>query len=204
MTSRYDPERIRRRLVRLPLRRMVRVIRQRHRRNPLGARPAPNRFGDPARRYAVLYAAAAVRCAFVEAVVRNRFDRRQRRDLPRSEIDSRLVVSINSAEPVALVDLREDGAFRIGAPTAVVHDANHAAGRALSAATHEGVPAADGFVYRSRFTEHTCVAVFDRAIPKLEWRDGEPLSEQADFLDALSRYDISLTTPPRRSRRSAT
>ena len=41
----------------------------------------------------------------------------------------------------ALIDLRGDGPVRIGAPSAVAHDDNHAAGRALSAAVHAGFPA---------------------------------------------------------------
>ena len=95
-----------------------------------------------------------------------------------------------------MVDLRRDGPIRIAAPTAVTHDANHAAGRALSAATYGEVPEADGFLFQSRFTGHTCVAVFDRAIRKLAVLDVVPLTEHEDFLQALSDYEITLVTPP--------
>lgn len=96
--------------------------------------------------------------------MRNRFTRRKRRELPRSDVEARLVVELRSTEALFLIDLRKDGPIRIAAPPAVAHDSNHAAGRALSAATYANVPEADGFLFQSRFTGHQCVAVFDRAI----------------------------------------
>ena len=106
------------------------------------------------------------------------------------------MVSICSTAPLALVDLRGDGPIRIGAPSAVAHDGNHSAGRALSAAVHATVPEAEGFVFASRFTGHACVAVFDRAFAKLTATDIEELAVHADFPHALDDYGISLTEPP--------
>ena len=157
---------------------------------------APSRFGDPQGRYAVLYASETVRCAFWETLGRNRFARRRRRELPRTEVEARLVVSILSIEPLALIDLRGDGPARIGAPSAVAHDGNHASGRALSAAVHADVPEADGFLFPSRFTGDTCVAVFQRAFGKLMALDMAELVRHVEFLDALGDYDIVLTEPP--------
>ena len=144
----------------------------------------------------MLYASEAVRCAFWESLGRNRFARRRARELPRSEVEARLVVSIGSTGLLALIDLRGDGAIRIGAPSAVAHDGNHAAGRALSAAVHATVPEAEGFVFASRFTGHACVGVFDRAFGKLTALGIAELAGHADFLDALDDYGISLTEPP--------
>lgn len=196
MTSGYAPERLRARLRAFRLDRMVRLIHQRHRPNPLGVIPTSSRFSDPDGRYAVLYAAASVRCALWETVVRDRLTRRERRVVPRSEIEDRIVVWLRSREQLALVDLRGDGPVRIGAPTAVTHDANHAAGRALAAATYEALPDADGFLYSSRFTKESCVAVFDRAISRLAVMDTAPLITQAELVDALSDYGITLVSPP--------
>ena len=156
-----------------------------------GSAPAPSRFSDLLERYAVLYASDTVRCAFWETLTR-----RRRRELPRSEVEARLVVSIGSTGPLALIDLRGDGPVRIGAPSAVAHDGNHAAGRALSAAVHAGVPEADGFLFASRFTGDACVAVFDRAFGKVRALDVDELVRHAGFLDALDDYDIVLTEPP--------
>jgi hypothetical protein len=102
------------------------------------------------------------------------------------------VVTLRSRETLQLVDLRGDGPIRIGAPTAVAHDTNHAAGRSLSSSIHDGVPEADGIVFNSRFTGHACVAVFNRGIEKLEVVSITPLLEDEDFLDALDDYEITL------------
>ena len=175
---------------------MFRVIHQSLRTRPLSAVPAPSRFSDPAAEYAVLYAAETVPCCFWEAVVRNRLTRSRRRELPRVDVERRLVVSLETRADLTLVDLRGDGPVQIGASPAVAHDSNHAAGLALSAATFADVPEADGFPFESRFTGHQCVAVFDRATSKLQPLNVTPLIEHADFLKALDDYDILLTTPP--------
>lgn len=196
MSPPYDPDRIRERLRSTQLERVFRLIHFSHCGRPLGAIPSPSRFSDPAKRYAVLYAAAAVRCGFWEAIVRNRFTHRRRREVPRSEVEARLVVSLRSQGSLSLIDLRGDGPIRIGAPTAVAHDTNHAAGRALSTIVYNHVPEADGFLYQSRFTGHDCVAIFERSFPSLMVLRITPLVEHMDFLDALVEYDIMLTERP--------
>ncbi len=195
MTGGYDPDRLRVRLRSIRLGRVFRVIHRDRRESPLGAAHAPSRFSDSLERYAVL-SSDTVRCAFWETLARNRFARRRQRELPRSEVEARLVVSIGSTGTLALIDLRGDGPVRIGAPSAVAHDGNHAAGRALSAAVHAGVPEADGFLFASRFTGDACVAAFDRAFAKLTLLGIDQLVHYAGFLDALDDYDIVLTEPP--------
>lgn len=195
MRGGYDSGRIRRQLRTVRIERMFRAIHESLRHRPLYAMPAPSRFSDPAGGNAVLYAAETVPCCLWEAVVRNRLTRSQRRELPRADIDVRLVVSLESREDLSLVDLRGDGPIQIGASPAVAHDSNHAAGRSLSAVTFASVPEADGFLFKSRFTGHSCVAVFDRAIGKLRGLRVTPLIEHADFLETLNDYDIFLTTP---------
>ena len=103
-----------------------------------------------------------------------------------------MVVTLHTSEPLSLVDLRHDGPVRIGAPTAVTHDADHRAGQSLSAATYSNVPEADGFVYQSRFTGHMCMAVFDRAVAKLAVRDVTGLVRHPKFADVLVDYEITL------------
>lgn len=195
MSASYDPERLRARLTQIELPRVYRIIRARHKDTPLKAVPTPSRFSDPEARYSVLYASDTVRCSFWEALVRNRFDRKKRRELPRADIDNRVVAEIRSKEPLSFLDLRGDGAIRISAPTAVAHDGNHAAGRSLSAALYNGVPEADGIVFLSRFTGNICVALFDRASEKLAMDRVNPLGRYTDLLDALDDYGITLTRP---------
>jgi len=177
---RYDVERIRGRLVTIRVEAFYRMIRVLHEDDPLGVAPKPSRFSDPAGGFAVLYAAATVRCAFWESIARNRFTRRKNRELPTSTVNAMRVVTLRSTKPLVLLDLRGDGPIRIGAPTAVAHDTNHAAGRALSAAIYAIVPEADGLVFPSRFTGHTCIAVFGHAVIAVpltrEWRPNDAMT----------------------------
>ena len=128
VTAAYAPDRLRSRLRDVHLGRVFRVIHRDYGSSPLRAVPAPSRFSDPGGGYAVVYASEAVRCAFWETLGRNRFARRRPRELPRTEVEARLVVSIRSSGPLALIDLRADGPIRIGAPSAAAHDGNCAAG----------------------------------------------------------------------------
>ena len=66
-----------------------------------------------------------------------------RRELPRSDVKVRRVVLLRSVETLVLIEFRGDGPIRSVVPTAVAHDSNHVAGRALSAATRTGVPEAN-------------------------------------------------------------
>lgn len=192
MSVKYDPDRIRQRLLAVRFDRMYRLASGCDRRQGVDTGPMPSRFSDPAENYEVLYATENIVCGFWEAIARNRFNRSKCRELPYRDVESTLVVSIISTEDLVLVDLQGDGPARLSAPTAVVHDTNHAAGRALSAATHANVPEADGFLYPSRFTGHACVAVFDRAIVKLKVLEVTPLVECEGFLDMLDDYEIKL------------
>lgn len=196
MTGGYHRKHLRARLRDVFLTRVFRVIHRDYRSAPLRAIPVPSRFSDPLGHYSVLYASESVRCAFWETLGRNRFTRRRRRELPKTEVEARLVVSICSTEPLTLIDLRGDGPVHIGAPSAVVHDGNHMAGRALSAAVYSTVPDAEGFIFSSRFTGHACTAVFDRALGKLAALSVGNLAAHVDFLDALDDYEIVLTEPP--------
>ena len=176
--------------------RMFRVIHRKHASTPLNAVPAPSRFSDPT--YAVLYGAETVSCCLWEAVVRNSLKRRLPRVISLSVINLWQVVSFQSRHALNLVDLREDGPIRIGAPPDVVHDSNHLEGRLLSADVHKNLPDADGFLYHSRFTGDQCCAIFNRAFGKLDTlstpftRAVTPLIRHADFWHALSDYDIRL------------
>ncbi|HET9395340.1 MAG TPA: RES family NAD+ phosphorylase, partial [Nitrospiraceae bacterium] len=86
--------------------------------NPLALRSGKSRFCD-GRSYAVLYAAGTLETAFVETVVRDRFVQTDRRVILLDEVRSRGCVEyrLRGTEPLRLVDLREDGCLRLGAPT---------------------------------------------------------------------------------------
>ena len=192
MSRGYAAKDIQERIRTIRLDEAYRLIHRRHRDRPLGTIPTPSRFSDPLRGYCVLYATQSMRCAVWEGLTRDRFARRRRRILAFREAEPIMVVTLHTIEPLSLVDLRHDGPVRIGAPTAVTHDADHRAGQSLSAVTYANVPEADGFVYQSRFTGHMCMAVFDRAIAKLAVRDVTGLVQHPKFADVLIDYEITL------------
>ena len=199
MSRRYAARRIRERIVSVGVETAYRLIDRVHLDRPLDAVPRPSRFSDPQSRYSMLYATQSLRCAVWESLLRGRFTRRPRRILKAEDAEARAVITLHAVEPMVLVDLRDDGPVRIGAPTAVTHDADHRAGQSLSAATYAHVPEADGFLYPSRFTGDTCVAVFDRAIDKLTVRNVTALVQHPQFADVLIEYGITLRGRAKRS-----
>lgn len=160
--------------------------------NPLSAVPAQSRFSDPAGRFAVLYGAESVSCCLWEAAVRNRLNLRWPREIMRSLVTSRYVVTFTSTQVLNLVDLRYDGPVTFGAPPTVVHESNHRDGRHLSEAVYNHLPEVDGFLYHSRYTGHRCCAIFCRAFGKLTSLPPTRLIHHTSFWHAISRYKISL------------
>jgi hypothetical protein len=73
------------------------------------------------------------------------------------------------------VDLRGDGPARMGVPTDAVRASSHALGRRWSLAFWSHGARPDGLVYPSRLNGEACVAVYDRALPKLRTRVARPL-----------------------------
>ena len=140
MSRGYTAKGIRERIHLVQLDEAYRLIRRRHQDRPLGTIPTPSRFSDPLGRDSVLYATQSMRCAVWEGLTHDRFARRRRRILALREAEPIVVVTLHTIEPLSLVDLRHDGPVRIGAPTAVTHDADRRAGRSLSAATYANVP----------------------------------------------------------------
>src|ERR1035438_9890307 len=80
--DRYPRERIEARLVSLALTRANRIFALNHLGEPLKIRPSPSRFCDGVSGYGVLYAAISFETCVVETLVRDRFSRRIRRELP--------------------------------------------------------------------------------------------------------------------------
>ncbi|MCY4291906.1 MAG: hypothetical protein OXC72_09135 [Roseovarius sp.] len=89
-----------------------------------------------------------------------------------------------------MIDLREDGCARIGAPTDTVNARNHSAGRAFAMGIHAGQADIDGIVYTSRLTGKDVYAVFNRSIGKLVSIETGLLEDHLELTDILSRYRI--------------
>jgi len=173
-----------------------RIIPRRYLKIPLGTAPGDSRFCAIADGYTVLYAAPDFATAFLETVVRDKFARKGPREILLKEVTERVWAYIQTKPraKLRLLDLREDGCVRLGAPTDAVNARNHAAGRALGRAIHAEHKSIDGCLFSSRLTGSDAYAVFDRAISKLDTADSGILSDHRDLPDVLTQYDIRLVT----------
>lgn len=61
------------------------------------------------------------------------------------------------------------------------------------------MPVADGFVFASRFTGDSCVAIFERAFGRARAIDMGEVGWHAEFLEVFDEYDIVLTEPAGRA-----
>ncbi|MCO5073807.1 MAG: RES family NAD+ phosphorylase [Rhizobiaceae bacterium] len=142
--------------------------------DPLGYGKSPSRFSDPRRRVAanrfgVLYLGDSLKVCFLEAVLR---DRREGLvdDLPidHAELTQRCYAEIVTSAKLRLVDLRGDNAVRVGVPTDVIRAQRQNLARRWSLAFYEHPSQPDGIIYPSRLNGATNLAVYDRAIEKLQ------------------------------------
>lgn len=104
MSVRHDLDRLRAGLLCVEIEDAYRIIPERYADRPLDSVPAPSRFSDPELGYAVLYAAATVRCALWETLLRDHFIETGETVLYRSVLEQRSLVIIRSSEPLNLID----------------------------------------------------------------------------------------------------
>jgi hypothetical protein len=142
--------------------------------DPLGFGKTPSRFSDqrrriPASRFGVLYLGQTLKVCFLEAVLRDQRDG-VIGDLPidEAELHNRSYAQIEVVDTLRMVDLREDRAIVMGVPSDVAKASNQTLARRWSLAFHGHPAEPDGIMYPSRLNGHTNLAVFDRAVPKLQ------------------------------------
>lgn len=195
MTRRtYPRERVEDVLARLSVASAHRIFPVEYFDSPLGVRPGRSRFATADGGFAVLYAGSDFTTAFIEVVVRDRFVGRGKRELLYKELGRLAIVALKTRpnSELVLLDLREDGCVRLGAPTDVTGARNHAAGRALGRAIYREHSDIDGFVFESRLTGADAYVVFDRAIGKLDAGPTIRLVAHEELSRVLERYNLSL------------
>ena len=171
-----------------------RITPQRHIGAPLGCVPADSRFCTLSGGFGVLYATPDFATAFIETVVRDRFTRKTDRLVRLAELTRRAWLALESKPRLglSLLDLRGDGCARLGAPSDTVRARNHAAGRALGRAVHDGHPDIDGFLFPSRLTGADVYALYDRSVAKLRAGEPGPLAEHPELPAVLERHGIRI------------
>lgn len=185
-------------LLQLPRRRRLgRIFADRYP-HPLGVGKTPSRFSDPrdlpeAERFAVLYLGSTLAACFVEAFLRD-----QRNgvvgDYPVSmrELNQRRFAEITVRQPLALVDLTGNGAVRMGVPSDVCGATDQTLARQWSLAFHEHPQQPDGIAYLSRLNNDLNVAVYDRAIAKLDAEGTALLPDAPGFPRLLDAFGLAL------------
>jgi hypothetical protein len=166
--------------------------------DPLGFGKTPSRFSDPSRRvpshrFGVLYLGETLKVCFLEAVLR---DSRNGAvgDYPMDEreLHVRRYAEIEVTAPLSVIDLRGDGAIRMGVPSDVARASRQSLARAWSLAFHRHPSAPDGIVYPSRLNGQTNLAVYDRAVSKLRTANASPLIAAANLPTVLDELMVAL------------
>ena len=167
-----------------PISNFVRVLAAKHGGAPLGMGRGPSRFGPLPRLppegapFSVLYASEDLATAIYETVIRDRFDLDPERVLESGDYSGRVAVNLSTevGQSLALLDLTDGNAVRHGVPGDVMRYSRHSEGQHFSEFVHADMAAVDGILYRSRFTERFCVAVYDRALARLAATAAVPLT----------------------------
>lgn len=138
--------------------------------DPLGWGPGLSRFSDPTgHAFGVVYLGSSAKVAFVETLLRDAADGRgDDCVLVLAEIEKRSLASIRVKDPLRLVDLTGDGGLRMGVPSDVVGSSDQTLAQHWSVAFHGHGDQPDGVYYPSRLNEERCIALYSRAVPKLE------------------------------------
>lgn len=166
--------------------------------DPLGFGKSPSRFSDPRRRVAanrfgVLYLGQSLKVCFLEALLRDeRNGTAGNFPLAESELQHRLYAEINITSALELVDLRGDAAIRMGVPSDVARASNQSLSRAWSVAFYEHPEVPDGIIYPSRLNLETNLAIYDRAVPKLESYNLIPLINAPGLASVLDDLAVAI------------
>ena len=142
----------------------------------LSTSPGPSRFSSLAAStpallpFTVLYAASDLATATYEAIIRDDFDLDLTRELLPSDYNTKSAVNISTDtdKALTLLDTTPISALRSSMPTDITRYSDHEAGKHFSEFVHKHMGDVDGILYLSRFTNRFCIAVYDRAIKRLD------------------------------------
>ncbi|MBZ9772318.1 RES family NAD+ phosphorylase [Mesorhizobium sp. CO1-1-8] len=169
-----------------------------HFKDPLGFGKTPSRFSDPRRRaaanrFGVLYLGSSLKVCFVEAVLRDQGDARvDHLLLDENDLAVRSYGAIEVMRALSLVDLRGDGPLRMGIPSDVARGSLQSLARRWSIAIHDHPTQPDGIIYPSRLNGETNLAIYDRAILKLNAVTHKPLLKEFGLAPVLRDLKVGL------------
>lgn len=159
-----------------PVTNYVRIMRTPYaQKDPLSFGNASSRFSPrvlpsrPLQPFGLIYGTVNLATASFEAIIRDKFNLTPSRILRAADYSARSAVNFSTSpgNALTLLDMTNGNAVRYGVPTDVIRYSNHISGQFFSQFVYTHMPDVDGLLYSGRFTEALCVAVYDRAIPKL-------------------------------------
>jgi hypothetical protein len=165
---------------------------------PLEFGKNPSRFSDPRRRtedhrFGVLYLGSSLKVCFLETVVRDDRDGIVGQiEIAESELDDRRYAEIRVSQVLRLLDLTENGPVRMGIPSDVARGRRQALARKWSVAFHEHPAQVDGIVYPSRLNGEKNLAIYGRAVGKLELLREQDLKRAVGLPDVLDDFLVAL------------
>lgn len=162
-----------------------------HRATPLGMGFGDTRFASTANRFKLLYIAKDLPTAIAEAIVRDRFEGVQLREMFVDDFADWGVCEVEATAPLRLVDLRRDGCFKLGISTDVGGAKGQGEAQAFSQELHETTDV-DGILYYSRLRRRDCAAVYERAVPSLTSSAVTELETLSNLAPALKTLKIKL------------
>ncbi len=166
--------------------------------DPLGFGKNPSRFSDPRRRaeasrFGVLYLGSSLKVCFLETMLRDDRDGIVGQiAIAESELDDRRYSEIRVREPLRLLDLTGDGPVRMGIPSDVARGRRQALARKWSVAFYEHPAQVDGIVYPSRLNGETNLAIYGRAVGKLELFREQHLKRASGLPSVLDDFQVAL------------
>ncbi len=127
--------------------------------------------------------------------MRDRFEDADDRLIKKSEVLEWAAARLTANEPLNLLDITQNGLLRLGKPTNIIGAKDHALGRAFSAQVYDETTV-DGILYRSRLTGADCIAIYDRAVPKLIADPPVPMVKLVGLVPSLQSMNVSLMPDP--------
>jgi hypothetical protein len=166
--------------------------------DPLGFGKHPSRFSDPRRRaadnrFGVLYLGSSLKVCFLETILRDERDGVVGQvEIAESELDDRRYAEIRVRNRLQLLDLTGDGPVRMGIPSDVARSRGQALARKWSIAFHDHPRGLDGLLYPSRLNGENNLAIYGRAVGRLELAREYDLQHAAGLPDVLNDFLVAL------------
>lgn len=162
---------------------------------PLGIGKTKSRFSDPRDltdkdRYGVLYLGSTFGVCFLETYVRDKnVGLTSAPVIYEDEIDKLTYAQISVAEDLSLVDLTGGRQIRMGVPTDVAHASAQELARQWALAFFLHPQAPDGIYYQSRLNGEFNLAIFDRAIGKLNVDGAMSVTASTEYFNLIESLD---------------